>query len=230
MSMPRILRPAPAATAAAVRDASAPRTADALEAVGVFVLILIHIWWVAAYFRPAWLAILALVVYSHRRRHETLAWLGFRPDNFLRCVRDFAPLIIGLAGVPLALGVLFGTLRPWGLQKAAVFVSYYCIWGTFQQYALNGYFVNRLSAAAGPGEQRWVALLAATLFSVAHAPNWFLVSVTFTLGLLCARIYLTYRNLLFLGIAHGIIGSALYVTVPDWMSLHFHIGPRAMHY
>ena len=54
--------------------------------------------------------------------------------------------------------------------------------------------------------------------------------VTFTLGLLCARIYLTYRNLFFLGIAHGLIASALYVTVPDWISLHFFIGPRALRY
>jgi membrane protease YdiL (CAAX protease family) len=90
--------------------------------------------------------------------------------------------------------------------------------------------VNRLSGAAAPEEQRWVPLLAATLFAAVHVPNWFLVTVTFTLGLLCARIYMTYRNLYFLGIAHGVIGSALYITVPDWVSLHFYIGPRALRY
>lgn len=206
------------------------RAAEALEVVGVFLLILIHIWWAARYTHLAWLAILAIVVYSHWRRHESLAWLGFRRANFLRCVRDFAPLILGLAGVPLALGAWMGTLRPSHPVAPVPFVAYYCVWGTFQQYALNGYFVNRLRAAAGPAGQRWVPLLAATLFGAVHAPNWFLVTVTFTLGLLCARIYLTYRNLYFLGIAHGLIGSALYMTVPDWVSLHFHIGPHAMHY
>src|SRR5690348_5083181 len=144
--------------------------------------------------------------------------------------RDFAPLMIGLAGIPLALGVWFGTLHlssPLGLLP---FIIYYCVWGTFQQYALNGFFVNRLSAAAAHDEQRWVPLLAAILFAAVHAPNCFLVSVTFTLGLLCARIYRTYRNLFFLGIAHGLIGSALYLTVPNRISLHFFIGPRALRY
>jgi len=207
-----------------------PRPRDAVEAAGVFVLIVIHVWFVSRHIRLAWIAILIPVVYSHWRRGESFAWLGFRRENFLRCVRDFAPLILGLALVPLALGAWFGTLRPTGHMPPLLFVAYYCIWGTFQQYALNGYFVNRLSTAAAPAEQRWVPLLAALLFAVVHVPNWFLVSVTFTLGLLCARIYRTHRNLYFLGIAHGLIGSVLYMTVPDWMSLHFRIGPRALRY
>ena len=214
----------------AARDRPAPRSADALEAVGVFVLILIHIWWVSRHARLAWLLILVPVIYSHWRRRETLTWLGFRRENFLRCVRDFAPLILGLAGVPLVLGVWLGTLHLSSRLAPLSFVTYYCIWGTFQQYALNGFFVNRLSGAAAPAERRWVPLLAATLFGAVHAPNWFLVTVTFTLGLLCARIYVMHRNLFFLGIAHGLIGSALYLTVPDWISLHFYIGPRALRY
>jgi hypothetical protein len=196
----------------------------------VFLLILIHIWWVSRYVRLAWLGIAALAVYTHWRRGESLAWLGFRRDNFLRCVRGFAPLVGGLAGVPLALGLAFGTLHAPSRLSAALFVAYYCVWGLFQQYALNGYFVNRLRGAAAASEERLVPLLAAILFAAVHAPNWFLVVVTFTLGLLCARIYLTYRNLYFLGIAHGLIGSVLYMAVPEWMSLHFYIGPRAMHY
>jgi hypothetical protein len=227
----RLVRAAPRAVATDdTRESATPRTTDALEAIGVFLLILIHIWWMSRRVRLGWVAILAPVIYSHWRHRESLAWLGFRRENFLRCVRDFAPLILGLGGVPLVLGAALGTLRPSHPVPPLPFIAYYCVWGTFQQYALNGYFVNRLRAAASPAEERWVPLLAATLFAAVHAPNWFLVSVTFTLGLLCARIYLTYRNLYFLGIAHGLIGSALYMTVPDWMSLHFHIGPRALHY
>jgi hypothetical protein len=220
----------PAASDDAGHDASAPRTVDALEAVAIFLLILVHIWFVSRHIKLAWLVILVPVVYSHWRRGESFAWLGFRRENFVRCLRDFAPLMIGLAGVPLALGVWFGTLHLSSSLRPLSFVVYYCVWGTFQQYALNGFFVNRLSGAAAPTEQRWVPLLAAILFAAVHTPNWFLVSVTFTLGLLCARIYVTYRNLFFLGIAHGVIGSALYLTVPDWISLHFFIGPRALRY
>ena len=231
MPTPHALQAAPqAGSSDDSRVYPSPRTADALEAIGIFLLILIHIWFVMDHAHMAWLVILVPVIYSHRRHGESLARLGFRRENFLRCVRDFAPLILGLAGVPLALGAWFGTLRLPHSARPLAFVIYYCIWGTFQQYALNGYFVNRLMAAATLPERRWVPLLAATLFATVHATNWFLVAVTFTLGLLCARIYLTYRNLYFLGIAHGLIGSALYVSVPDWMSLHFHIGPSAIRY
>jgi len=170
------------------------------------------------------------VIYSHWAHGESLARLGFRLTNFGRCVREFAPLILGLAGVPVLLGAVFGTLHPSSAWHQFWSTAYYCVWGTFQQYALNGFFVNRVSGAASPSEQRWVPLVAATLFALVHAPNWFLMTVTFTLGVLCARIYLMYRNLYFLGIAHGLIGSMLYISVPTWITMHYFIGPRVLRY
>src|SRR5690349_7534371 len=92
-------------------EQAAPRVVDALEAVGVFVLILIHVWFVSRHLRLAWLVILVPVIYSHWRRGESFARLGFRLENFMRCVRDFAPLILGLAGIPLVLGAWLGTLH-----------------------------------------------------------------------------------------------------------------------
>jgi hypothetical protein len=201
-----------------------------LEAAGVFLLILFHIWFVSRYVHMAWLVLLPPVIYSHWRHGESPAQLGLRRENFVRCVRDFAPLILGLAGVPLVLGALLGTLHAPKSTPPLAMVASYCVWGTFQQYALNGFFVNRLSAAASPSDQGWVPIIAAMLFAMVHAPNWFLVVVTFTLGVLCARIYLMYRNLFFLGIAHGVIASVLYMTVPTWITMRYYIGPAALHY
>jgi hypothetical protein len=210
--------------------APAARWRAAAEAVGVFLLIMVHVWWVQAYLKLAWLAILVLAVASHRRRRETAATLGFRAANFGACMRRYGLLVLVLAALPLVFAAYFHTFRPVTPPRIARFVIYYCIWGLFQQYALNGFFVNRLCQSARQADARWVPPVAAALFAAVHAPNWFLVTVTFALGYFCATIYLRYRNLYFLGLAHGLIGTALYLSVPDAVSLHFFIGPRALRY
>jgi membrane protease YdiL (CAAX protease family) len=95
-------------------------------------------------------------------------------------------------------------------------------WGTFQQYLLNGYFLNRLLVAM-PG--RPAAVASAALFSGAHLPNWFLMAVTLLTGYVCARIYMRYKNLYFLGIAHATVGFLLLLVVPDSVTRHLVVGP-----
>ena len=41
-----------------------------------------------------------------------------------------------------------------------------------------------------------------------------------------SRIYLRYRNLYFLGMAHGVVGFLLYLVVPDTISHHLSVGPK----
>ena len=88
--------------------------------------------------------------------------------------------------------------------------------------ALNGYFQNRLNRAVSP---RQAPILSAALFSGVHLPNWFLMAVTLLLGYCSARIYNRYRNLYFLGVAHGTLGVLLYLVVPDSVSHHLAVGP-----
>jgi membrane protease YdiL (CAAX protease family) len=76
---------------------------------------------------------------------------------------------------------------------------------------------------AMPG--RTAAMASAALFSGAHLPNWFLMAVTLATGYICARIYLRYKNLYFLGIAHATIGFLLLQVVPDSVTHHLVIGP-----
>src|SRR3989442_7813052 len=44
-----------------------------------------------------------------------------------------------------------------------------------------------------------------TLFR-SHLPNWLLMLIALPGGYICARIFLHYRNLYFLGLAHGVVG------------------------
>jgi hypothetical protein len=210
------------------RGGRPPQWGPALEAAGMLALIMVDIWWVEPRRPMAWLALVALVVASHVRRGETPSSLGFRRANLRRCLVAIGPLLLGVAAIALVLSVTFGTVRRVPPGRLAGFVAYYCVWGLFQQYALNGYFVNRFAAAAPGRRIGLVPPVAAGCFALVHAPNWFLVGVTFGAGLLCAHFYLKYRNLFPLGVAHGLLGSVLFLSVPDTVSQHFYIGPAAL--
>jgi membrane protease YdiL (CAAX protease family) len=193
-----------------------------LEPLTVFGLIMAYIWQLRYSYRGMWLGILAGVILSHIARREDAETLGFRKRNLRECLREFAPMLAFIALLMVACGLLLQTTRQ--LTPGEAFFSWagYVPWGTFQQYLLNGYFLNRLTVAM-PG--RPAALASAVLFSGAHLPNWFLMVVTLLSGYVCARIYLRYRNLYFLGIAHATIGFLLLQVVPESVSHHLVIGP-----
>ena len=161
-------------------------------------------------------------VVSHLARGERFAQLGFRKGNFRECAERLAPAVALAALFLLAVGILLETLRPISLEYGCLCLAAYCPWGIFQQYLLNGFIANRLLGAASV---RYVPVMSAAMFAGAHLPNWFLMSVTFVLGYISTRIFLRYRNIYFLGLAHAVIGTALFVVVPDSISHHLTVGP-----
>jgi hypothetical protein len=96
----------------------------------------------------------------------------------------------------------------------------YCWWALFQQYLLNGYFANRLSAAFDARYPYLVALMAGAMFAGAHAPNMLLMGVTLVGGTVAAIAYQRHRNLFFLAFAHALIGTMIWFAVPDTVSHH----------
>ncbi|HLI83395.1 MAG TPA: CPBP family intramembrane glutamic endopeptidase [Bryobacteraceae bacterium] len=193
-----------------------------LEPAGIFLLIMDYIWRVR-YVHPVFgLAIVGLVVASHWVHRERAAALGFRSLNFRKCVEDFAPAVILLALLLLGTGELMDSIRPIGFDSAMLAWCGYLPWGLFQQYVLNGYFLNRLERVV---PQRAAMMLSAALFSGVHLPNWFLMIVTLLLGYCSVWIYSRYRNLYFLGGAHATLGFLLYLVVPDSISHHLVVGP-----
>jgi hypothetical protein len=193
-----------------------------LEPAAVFVLIMLYIWRWRFTAPHAWIYILGVVVLSHIVHRERTASLGFRWNNFEECMETLAPAVLLVAISLIACGVLLQTMRNIRFDHGLLCFVAYCPWGLFQQYLLNGYFTNRLLAAASA---RHVPLIAAALFSGTHLPNWFLMLVTFAAGYCSTKIYMKYRNVYFLGLAHGMIGSLLFVVIPDSISHHLTVGP-----
>lgn len=192
----------------------------------MYFAIVIYIWRMRFVFRLSWIGILVFIVASHVWRTETPEFLGFRVANLERSFRRFASVVLGITAVLLALAALFRTFRSVNAKSAAASLVLYCAWGLFQQYLLNGYFVNRLVSAFPGASPCTVAALAAVLFAGVHLPNWFLTAVTLVGGYFCARLYISYRNLFFLGLAHGLVGFVIYLTVPDSISRHLYVGPK----
>jgi Type II CAAX prenyl endopeptidase Rce1-like len=193
-----------------------------LEPLGVFAMIVAYIWrW--RYRHPlSWIVILGFVLVSHALRRETPASLGFRVANLKSALAAIAPAVLTVALALLAIGAIFHTIRPVELKSACSSLALYCVWGLFQQYLLNGYFLNRFVKVS----PAYAPLIAAIAFSGIHTPNWFLIMVTFFAGFACAKIYLKFRNLYVLGLAHGVIGFLLYLCVPDTISHHLYVGPK----
>jgi hypothetical protein len=193
-----------------------------LEPATVFGLIMAYIWQLRYSHRELWLLILAAMVVSHLARKESTQVLGFHRDHLRECLQEFAPMLAFFGLAMLGAGILLQTTRPIRLGDAFLAFAAYLPWGTFQQYLLNGYFLNRFTGAMSG---RSASVASAVLFSGAHLPNWFLMAVTLITGYACARIYLRYNNLYFLGIAHATIGFLLFLVVPDSVSHHLVVGP-----
>jgi membrane protease YdiL (CAAX protease family) len=193
-----------------------------LEPALVYALIVAYIWNLRYSHAGAWVVILALMLLSHLARREDADSLGFRTCHMGDCWRDVAPALAFLTLLMLASGTLLHTMRPIGVGTALASWAVYVPWGVFQQYVLNGYFLNRFHAVLG---RRAAPLISAALFCGVHFPNWFLMLVAFPAGYCSTRIYWRYRNLYVLGLLHATVGFLLFLVVPDSISHHLRIGP-----
>jgi hypothetical protein len=183
---------------------------------------MLYIWELRAGHPGFWIAILGLMLLSHLIHREGYVRLGFSVRNLRRLLIEVAPQLTLLALVIPAYGVLMHTIRPIPFWGAVLALAAYLPWGLLQQYILNGYFLNRFDAVF---TLRAASLTVATLFCIAHIPNWFLMSITFVGGYWSTMVYRQHRCLYVLGLAHGIIGFLIFLVVPDSITHHLHVGP-----
>ena len=197
----------------------------ALEAGTVFLLLLSYIWYFQRRVHWAWMILLGLVLLSHAIRGESPVALGLRRAGFRDCARRFAIPTVLVAAMGTILGFALDTVRDVALWRVAGVLCGYCFWALFQQYLLNGYFVNRIHASFQARHEFIVALIGGALFAAAHTPNMLLMGVTLVGGTVAAAAYLRHRNLFFLAVAHALIGTTLWFVVPDTLSHNLRVGP-----
>jgi hypothetical protein len=207
-----------------------PRSArrDLLELAIGYGLILATIWTANPTQRILyWLAFAWIIATSWAGREGWTALglgrKGFLPSLWIVAVAlILSALAIFLAGQTHSLHRLHGRtpilLHGWG----------YIVWSIMQQFLLQSYFLLRLLRLL-PGKIAPI-LAAAAIFSLAHLPNPILTPVTFIWGIVACVLFLRYRNIYTLGIAHGIMGLCIAVTVPNSLHRHMRVGLGYLRY
>jgi membrane protease YdiL (CAAX protease family) len=174
-----------------------------------------------------WIAIAVLIVVTVLRR-EKPAELGLTGNGFLRSL-----WVVGLAALLAAISIAVAwhahTLhRHLGRVSLNFHFTGYIIWALVQQFLLQDYFLGRFLSLFS---NRWVAVAGATaLFTIAHIPNPILVVLTLVWGFIACALFLRYRNLYTLGIAHAILGIGVAITVPSHIQRHMRVGIGYLHY
>ncbi len=104
----------------------------------------------------------------------------------------------------------------------------YIVWALMQQFLLQSYFLLRFLRLL-PGKA--APIIAATgIFALAHLPNPILTPITLIWGAISCLLFLRYRNIYALGVAHGILGLCLAVTVPNSLHHHMRVGLGYLRY
>ena len=166
-------------------------------------------------------AVFLIMFFSHRARSESPRALGWRMDNFLKCLRLLAlPMLVASLALVL-IGWRFGSLRigeirlSWSLLVTFLGMS---VWGLIQQYPLQG-FINRRAQMIW-GRRIWLTtFFTAGIFALLHLPNRWLMAATFCGGALWSWAYQREPNLFALALSHGLMTAVLVTTVP-YESLH----------
>lgn len=174
-----------------------------------------------------WLAFAWIIATSWASR-EGLTALGLGRKGFLPSL-----WIVGVALVLSAIAILVSrrlhTLhRLHGPTPVLLHGWGYIVWSIMQQFLLQSYFLLRLSRLL-PGKIAPI-LAAAGIFSLAHLPNPILTPITLVWGVIACMLFLRYRNIYTLGIAHGIMGLCIAITVPNSLHRHMRVGLGYLHY
>jgi hypothetical protein len=104
----------------------------------------------------------------------------------------------------------------------------YIVWSIMQQFLLQSYFLLRLLRLL-PGKAAPI-LVATGIFALAHLPNPILTPITFVWGLIACILFLRYRNIYTLGLAHGIMGLCVAVTIPSTLHHNMRVGLGYLRY
>jgi hypothetical protein len=200
-----------------------PSPAQALfELCVAYALILGAIWTLNPWQRYFYWSAIVWVVVTTVIHRPTLASIGLGLSGLLSSL-----WIVGAAGALTVLAVYFAerlhSLHPLhGPTPVIPHIWGYLLWSLMQQFLLQIYFLLRLMRLL-PGKLGPI-LTAALLFSLAHLPNPVLTPVTLVWGLAACVLFLRYRNIYALGLAHGIFGLCVAVIVPDSIHHHMRVG------
>jgi membrane protease YdiL (CAAX protease family) len=202
--------------------AARSRRRDFAELAVAYGLILLVIWTPRPWQRILWWVAAAAVVAIASASFEGLQAMGLRRENFLRSLWIVGAALL-VSAVAVALAVWLRTLHipATPILFIETYVGY-IIWTFAQQLLLQCFFLSRLLRLIPNAKH--TAIAAAVIFGAAHLPSSILAPVTLLWGLAACLLFLRYRNIYTLAIAHAILGVTLAITVPGSVDHNMRVG------
>jgi membrane protease YdiL (CAAX protease family) len=193
-----------------------------LELAVAYALILIVCWTPRPWQRVLWWVAATSIVLITTISFDGLQAMGLRKTNFLRSLWVVgAALLVSVPAVPVA--ARLHTLHlPSTLVLFIETYFAYAVWAAVQQFLLQCFFLLRLVRLIPNAKS--AAAVAALIFALAHLPNPILTLLTLIWGFAACLVFLRYRNLYPLAMAHAIFGIAIAITVPGPVDHNMRVG------
>jgi hypothetical protein len=194
-----------------------------LEVAAAYALIMLVIWTPRPWQKILWWIAAAAVAAIAAASFNGIQALGLGKKNLLKSLWIAAAALL-MAAIAIIVAIGLHTLHlPSGGAFAFVKVYWaYALWACFQQLLLQAFFLphflrlfpSRINAA----------LVAAGLFALAHLPNPTLTPLTLLWGFVACLLFLHYRNVYPLALAHVVFGITIAITVPGPLSHNMRVG------
>ena len=195
---------------------------DMLQLLVAYGLILLAIWIPLPGQEVVSLVVLAWVLRATWVSFDGWSALGLSRTGFWRSLWVVgATLLVAVAALILA-SRLQTLLMPTNPVAFVQRYRGYMIWAFLQEFLLLSFFLLRFGRLL-PGK-RSAVILTVILFAVAHLPNPILTVLTLFWGWASCRLFLQYRNIYTLAMAHAILGICIAVTIPGSIDHNMRVG------
>jgi len=208
--------------------AARSRQRTLLELVIPYTLILTVCWTPRPWQRLLWLTAAASIVVVTCLSFDGLKAMGLRGAGFLHSLW-IVGLALAVVASAIALAASLHTLHV--PQTLLLFIQTYwayALWAGLQQFLLQCFFLSRLLRLIP--NAKLAALAAALIFAIAHLPSTILTPVTLIWGFAACLLFLRYRNLYPLAMAHAIFGITIAITVPGPIDHNMRVGLGYLNY
>jgi hypothetical protein len=205
-----------------VHNSKRSRRRELAEIAVAYGLILMVIWTPRPWQRYLWLVAVFGVGVIIASSWPGCRTMGLRTRNFFRSLWVVGAALV-FAALAVAISARLHALRYHG-GVLGLLAGYgaYIVWSFVQQFLLQCFFLSRLLRVIP--KPRYAAFAAAGLFAAAHVPNPVLVGLTVVWGSIACFIFLRYRNLFPLAIAHAILGVTVAIAVPGPVDHNMRVG------
>jgi hypothetical protein len=215
---------------ASPRDVSGAgrRWRDLVELVVGYGLILVVIWTPRPWQRVFCIAAILWIATATWVSFDGWKVMGLRVGGMLRSLWVVGAAV-ALALMAVMVASRLGTLnRPHG---AGLFIKTfwgYAIWSFLQQFLLQDFVLLRLLRLLP--SKRAAVMAAVGMFALAHLPSPILTVVTVVWGTAACWLFLRYRNVFTLGLAHAVLGVCVAITVPGRVDHNMRVGLGYLRY